>query len=135
MIDTHRKSTLRAELLQALDSLGGYATSDQLIKKTGYCQDWSSINLTALVDLGILQRSKMLPHLYSKVGSGLAPRPVMRADLEGIRGLARLIIHVTGTNDSVIRRMASTTHPAPRLDTLQVLATKAGYKILFVPIS
>jgi hypothetical protein len=127
---------IRDVILQAIELLGGYATIDQIVTKAGYNRNWCCIKITELLEDGVLQRSNLMPALYSLRGKPLAPKVPLPLDRAGVLKLSKYAAHIYGrqnltvfiTNGNLMRG------ETPGFGTVQKLAELAGYKMMLVPI-
>jgi hypothetical protein len=128
-----KRTEVPKEILQALDLLGGYATVDQLIVRTGYCRDWTVKQVQNLLIDGILQRSALMPYIYSRAGGPLTKREIIPGTRDGLIALTKQYLHWTGDTTPALRYALRDKRHVPTLESIQKIAELAGYEIILVP--
>ena len=122
------------KVLLSLDSIGGWGTVKELAAHSGYSIDWTSISAKSLVDVGVLQRSKLNPAIFSRIGKPLAPplsdKPISRP--EDIKRLARNVAHTTGGNKALDDYLKGNISMLVSLRSVISMADLVGYDVVLV---
>lgn len=121
-------------VLQALESIGGWATVKGLAKKSGYSGDWTNRTVNSLVDTGVLQKSSLSPYLYSLVGKDLCP-PISDTKVnepEVLKRLANAAAHTVGRTTFLETYLTGSTSMLVSLRSVLQMADLAGYDVVLV---
>jgi hypothetical protein len=127
-------SVAQENILESLEKLGGWSTITQAQLESGYSEDFTAKTLNDLVDLGILQCSKLRPHLFSLVGKPLIPtlkETTIRLDCD-FKPLARAAAHTSGNSLALKQYMTGKISTTISVRILLKLADLAGYDLVLV---
>ena len=121
-------------ILQALDSIGGWATIKELATKSGYSMDWTNRTVGSLVDIGVLQKSHLSPYIFSLVGksivSPLQEKPIR--DPEDIKRLAKTAAHTKGRTTFLETYLTGSISMLTSIRSIINMADSAGYDVVLV---
>lgn len=127
-------SAAQENILETLEKLGGWTTITQAQLESGYSEDCTAKALGDLVDLGVLQCSKLRPHLFSLVGKPLVPvlkETTLRLDCD-FKPLARAAAHISGNSLALSKYMTGKISTSISVRILLKLANLAEYDLVLV---